>query len=124
MEIQKELRLPEWVNSWNQLVDNLESDDELKARFNSGDNEHFRREVRIPNLRAVHVSPDYIIERFECDVNTLKMRAFDELHEIMPDRETLIGMIREARWARGYEHDNSQSDLVLFLDKLYKTLYS
>jgi len=93
MEIEKDLRLPSFASSWFMVASALKSADE----------NHFERlnAARSP-VRVVHwegMTPicenrpeEEIYEYFEADEPTVKMRAFDELLEVIPDRDSLIKM--------------------------------
>ena len=85
----KDVRLPYGFDSWTQLVKDIVTQDEIN--FNNNKGKFYHTVIVSPELKdckpyAVDIADH---ESFECDVLTLKLRAFDELKEIIPNAEEL-----------------------------------
>lgn len=117
----KDIRLPEGFDSWTQLAKNVMSQDEI----NFNDNKQvFYRVVSLSPFLA-DSKPDDMPnhERFECDVLTLKLRAFDELKDIIPDAEELQQAMHEIFYAMhqgGNTHSLQESKAIKLLDSILK----
>jgi hypothetical protein len=93
-----DIRLPEGFSSWFAVAEKTMNQDFYNHRILSGD-----VDAQIPvffDSDIVKLKQEYQdtttgaigIEYFESDLLTLKVRAFDELNEIIPDAEELIKM--------------------------------
>ena len=91
---EKDIRLPEGFSSWFALAEKTMNQDQYNFEamnapaqapvFLNNDSRVYQK-TRSQETGAV-------IEYFESDVLTIKIRAFDELNEIIPDLEGLIEM--------------------------------
>lgn len=83
---ERDIRLPEGYSSWTQLSKFIMSQDEINVSRNS---DVFYSVCNAPNWESNNHEV-LVHENFRCDVLTLKVRAFDELNEILPDVEDLL----------------------------------
>jgi len=119
MEIQKDLRLPTGFTSWLQIAKHVDSHDVLTGGLSTAP----------PHLSVTRVlygnpSSPAPIETAEYDVLSLKMRAFDELNEIIPNQDALRSMIYELSSGLSRSaQDPSNFKAIKFLEILLQ-LYS
>lgn len=79
--------------SWYELAQKVGTADQLAAKHGK---DTFKAQVKWNDGDTAErdiVSTG--MEIFECDVMTLKMRAFDELNKLIPDTDTLIKMLHD-----------------------------
>ena len=117
----KDIRLPEGFDSWTQLAKNVMSQDEINMNDNKA---KFYQVVTLSPFLA-DSKPDDMPnhERFECDVLTLKLRAFDELKDIIPDAEELQQAKHEIFYAMhqgGNPHSLQENKAIKLLDSILK----
>jgi len=91
---EKDIRLPEGFHSWLALASNLLNQDHYNFRAM---NEPAQAPVFLDDQSKVYQdtrSQDTgsVIERFESDILTIKIRAFDELNAVIPSLEELLIM--------------------------------
>ena len=97
MEIEKELRLPNGIKSWWDLLQRIPDQDEIALMHRPPDSR-----IGITTYQRQYDPHSFQVpELFEADVLTLKVRGFDELKEIIPGRKELMNMYHEVRYLSG-----------------------
>lgn len=130
LEIEKDLRLPCWATSWLQVAQRLKHTDVYA--FEAQDTPamevpfgFFIKSLQRENHKWYNndkPSEHGTLEYFEGDARTIKMRAFDELFEILPDTEELLKMRDQISYYAHAKYGNmpesNQPKAIKFLDQL------
>ncbi len=115
-----DMRLPTGFKSWAQLAKNVANQDDLNLR---NDNILIRCNKQYQSIPVEEYTESHMTnEAFECDVLTLKIRAFDELKDILPDYESLLNMKRDIRMLKYHAHQdpNQETGMEKLIEKLLK----
>ena len=108
--LNKDSRLPEGYDSWTQIAKDLPNQDRL---------------IRVTEKR-ISFTPDVFCEEiFEADRDTLKIRAFDEIREVIPSIEDMEQMYHHAHYQDSYDwvSGSGTSPLSDFVTKIAILFY-
>lgn len=122
-EIEKNLRLPVWAGSWLQVAQKLEHQDFYSMPGNQDD------PVLIVPTKNIQVQSKMIdltgevpvMEFFHGDSVTVKMRAFDELYEILPKEDQIHKMYHDVLFyltKNKVGGNPEEHPIMIFLEKL------
>lgn len=115
-----DMRLPKGYKSWTELAKNVANQDDLNLR---NDNLLIKINRQYQSIPVEDYTESHTVsEAFECDVLTLKIRAFDELKDIVPDHQSLLRLRDEIMMLKYSTHQdpNQETEIEILINKLLK----